>query len=283
MADLLESTVVVLTGADVRHGAPTPTWSTPKSWRASAMSGIRELAAALPDARPVHLGLPVPTRGRRVAHRRPAPALGAHRQRRRRPAAVPRAGRRATSWSPTPGACSTSRSPSTCCGWCLLRQGPAHDAAQPGAAALAAPGDRAAWPVPALWSSAPARSGAPSAGGWPRRADVTGVGRPGGRCRPGPGRRSRAVAELPAALAEADYVVLAAPLTDATRDMIDAAALRADAADGAADQRRAAAQLRRRARPGRRAARRRGSRARRWTSSRPSRWRRPHRCGSCPT
>ena len=33
--------------------------------------------------------------------------------------------------------------------------------------------------------------------------------------------------ELYAALAEADYVVLAAPLTDLTRDMIDAAALAA--------------------------------------------------------
>jgi phosphoglycerate dehydrogenase-like enzyme len=53
---------------------------------------------------------------------------------------------------------------------------------------------------------------------------VSGIGRTG---RPGDPDLGgiRPFAELPEALAEADYVVLAAPLTDLTRDMIDADAL----------------------------------------------------------
>jgi phosphoglycerate dehydrogenase-like enzyme len=53
---------------------------------------------------------------------------------------------------------------------------------------------------------------------------VSGIGRTGRPSDPDLGD-IRPFAELPAALAEADYVVLAAPLTDLTRDMIDAAAL----------------------------------------------------------
>ena len=54
--------------------------------------------------------------------------------------------------------------------------------------------------------------------------EVSGIGRTGRADDPDLGD-IRPFAELPSALPEADYVVLAAPLTDLTRDMIDTAAL----------------------------------------------------------
>ena len=111
---------------------------------------------------------------------------------------------------------------------------------------------RTAWARRALWSAPVpsagrsrgccARSAWTCAGPAAPRAPTTPTSAGGRQCRPGDH------------VGWADYVVIAAPLTEPTRGLVDAAVLRRDATDRAPDQRRARRE-RRRGRPARRAAR----------------------------